>query len=146
MSYFSLTEFIKDEQLDHPQVKERSIIPKIKTWIDELDKVRSLVGFPIKITDSVRFGQGSSQHYFNGSGAIDLRPSLTNYDSFNRLLLALYANPNINRICYYPPGELFAFGGFHIDKKYRGKHLFISDRDKVDWEHIELYDIVKIIE
>lgn len=146
MSYFKLTEFIKDDQLDHPQVEQRNIILKIKTWIDELNKVRSLVGFPIKITDSVRFGQGSSQHYFNGAGAIDLRPLFPNYDNFNRLLLALYANPNINRICYYPPGELFTYGGFHIDKKHKGKHLFISDRHKVDWNRIELYDIVKIIE
>lgn len=143
MSYFNLTEFIKDEQLDHPQVKERSIIPKIKTWIDELDKVRSLVGFPIKITDSVRFGQGSSQHYFNGSGAIDLRPSLVDPNNFLYLLLALYANPNINRICYYPPGELFKYGGFHIDKKYHGKHLFISNPDVVKWERIDIEDLIK---
>ena len=146
MSYFNLTEFIKDEQLDHPQLKDRNIIPKIKTWIDELDKVRSLVGFPIKITDSVRFGQGTSQHYFNGAGAIDLRPSLIGGSNFLYLLLALYSNPNINRICYYPSGELFQYGGFHIDKKYSGKHLFVSDKDTVKWERIDLQSLVDLLD
>jgi hypothetical protein len=126
MSYFSLTEFISDDQLDHPQLAQRKILPKINTWINELDKVRSLVGFPIKITDSVRWG-----------------PVLVDPNNFLYLLLALYANPNINRICYYPPGELFAYGGFHIDKKFHGKHLFISNGDVVKWEIIDLHDLVK---
>ena len=143
MSYFSLTEFISDDQLDHPQLAQRKILPKINTWINELDKVRSLVGYPIKITDSVRWGNGTSQHYFNGAGAIDLRPVLVDPNNFLYLLLALYANPNINRICYYPPGELFAYGGFHIDKKYHGKHLFISNSDVVKWDVIDLHDLVK---
>lgn len=143
MSYFKITEFIPEDKLDHPQIEERDIIKKLSKWTIELTKVRSLVDFPIKITDAVRFGIGGSQHYFYGEGAIDLRPSLVDPNNFLYLLLALYANPNFKRICYYPPGRLFTYGGFHIDKKYHGKHLFISNPDVVKWERIELAELVK---
>ena len=146
MSYFKIEEFIPDEIFDHPQIKERNIIEKVNHWYSELNKVRSLVGFPIKITDCVRIGNGTSQHYFNGSGAVDLRPSLIGGSNFLYLLLALYSNPNINRICYYPPGKLFEYGGFHIDKKYSGKHLFVSDKDTVKWERINLQSLVDLLD
>ena len=135
MSYFKLSEFIKDSDLDRPEVKDRDIIAKIKFWQLELDKVRPLVGFPIKITDSVRWGDGTSQHYYKSQGAIDLRP-LDKYDQdqFYRLGLALYANPNIKRICFYPKGKLFAFGGFHIDCKTPERNFYISDPDKIIWK------------
>ena len=90
MSYFKLTEFISDDQLDHPQLAQRKILPQINTWINELEKVRSSVGFPIKITDSVRRGDGTSKTYFNGAGAIDLRPVLVDPNNFLMLELNLY--------------------------------------------------------
>ncbi len=142
MSYFTLSEFLKDSDVGRPEVGERNIIQKVNFWIDELNKVRSLVGFPIKITDSVRWGDGTSQHYFNGQGAIDCRPLNTvNRENFYLLGLALYANPNIKRICYYPPGELFAYGGFHIDAKSVFKEFYISDKDRVKWVSSSINDL-----
>lgn len=142
MSYFTLSEFLKDSDVGRPEVGERNIIQKVNFWIDELNKVRSLVGFPIKITDSVRWGDGTSQHYYKGQGAIDCRPvDKYNQDHFYRLGLALYANPNIKRICFYPRGKLFAFGGFHIDAKTPDKQFFISDKDKIIWTPSSINDL-----
>lgn len=143
MSYFSLTEFISTELLNNQQVSDRHIVSKINFWINELNKVRSLVGFPIKITDCVRIGDGESQHYFHGQGAVDLRPLSCEPEEFIRLALALCANPNIKRVCYYPPGNLFQYGGFHVDCKTTDKRLFVSDKDKVKWEKISQYHFIK---
>lgn len=143
MSYFALTEFISDELLNHDQIADRHIIAKINFWVNELNKVRALVGFPIKITDCVRIGDGTSQHYFHGQGAVDLRPLSCEPEEFTSLGLALCANAHIKRVCYYPPGKLFKYGGFHLDCKTTDKRLFRSDKDKVKWEKLSTYHFIK---
>lgn len=146
MSYFTLSEFLKDSDVGRPEIGQRDIVQKLSFWMIELTKVRSLVGFPIKITDSVRWGDGDSQHYFKGQGAIDCRPlDKHNQEFFYMLGLALFANPNIKRICYYPKGELFPFGGFHIDAKTPDKQFFISNPNEVLWERSSIDDLGDIL-
>ena len=143
MSYFDINEFISDEIWGNPQIVQRNVIAKINFWANELDKVRALVGFPIKITDCVRIGDGTSQHYFHGQGAVDLRPLSCEPKEFTSLALALCANAHIKRVCYYPPGKLFNYGGFHLDCKTTDKQLFISDKDKIKWEKVSTYHFIK---
>lgn len=143
MSYFKIEEFIPDDIFEHSQIDERNIIKKVNYWVNELNKVRSLVGFPIKITDCVRIGDGTSQHYFHGQGAVDLRPLSKEKGEFASLGFALCANAHIKRVCYYPPGKLFAYGGFHIDCKTTERQFFISDKDKVKWEKVSVYHFMK---
>ena len=144
MSYFTRQEFMTNGNVENP-----ATLAKIDNWIIWLSQVRELCGFPIKITDGVRFGEGTSQHYYRGNGAVDIRPvDRTNADQMMRLGLALTASNMISRVCYYPPSDLFSTGGFHCDRKIGGKHLFWNvPFDSVDWKKInELYFLKRLQE
>ena len=131
MNHFTRKEFMTNGNVDDP-----STLAKIDNWIKWLSPVREVVDFKCKITDGVRFGEGTSQHYYRGNGAADIRPvDRTNSEQIIALGLALMASKHITRVCYYPPSKLFPTGGFHVDRKIGGKHLFWNiPVDKVSWK------------
>ena len=124
---------------------DKEIIDKVFQWCDILNPIRNVCNFPIKITDGVRLGDGTSQHYFKGGGAVDLRPWYNEPYSFITLGDLLIHNPDIYRVCYYMPGQRFKWGGFHVDKK-PGQHLWIDDGiGNVDWRNVEFEEFMKTI-
>jgi len=132
MKHFTRSEFFTNGSTDNPET-----LTKIDNWINYLSEVRQLVGFKIKITDGVRFGEGTSQHYYRGNGAVDIRP-VDRHDPSKMIALglALAASKHITRVCYYPPSKRFPTGGFHCDRKIGGKFLFINKGVEIDWERM----------
>lgn len=144
--HFKIFEFFKNNGPTDSQV----VIEKIEWWIDTLSPIREMLGFPIKITDAVRYGEGTSQHYYEHSssrkGAIDIRPSDTENDQqFVALGLMLAAHPKITRVCWYSPSERFTWGGFHCDCKADKKQLFVNAGNEIDWEYVKPYMFINHI-
>ena len=145
--WFSTSEFLTGSSADNirelPWTEFVGVLDKIDDWIRILNPLREELGYPIIVTDSVRIGIGTSQHLFQYSkGACDVRvPRGKNY-AIRLIALAdkLAECDDINRICFYPPGELFPSAGFHIDRKLAGKHYYISNRDKAVWHNVSHAD------
>ena len=139
MTIFKSHEFTRNISWDI-QVQDNTLF-KIDDCIDRLNELRSQAGFPIKITDGIRVGNGTSQHFFHGDGAVDIRPAnpgKPGYDHQVHILgLLLTENESVFRVCYYPPGKLFFAGGFHLDRKIPDKQLFISHPDRVEWTLVD---------
>ena len=135
MTYFKRIEFFTNGD-----VTDEQTLLKIDWWIVVLTPIREILGFAIKITDGVRFGDGTSQHYYRQGGAVDLRP-VDRGDKLKMVFLgvALIIASRITRVCYYPPSPNFPTGGFHIDRKAQEKQLFVnvySQEKPVDWKRV----------
>jgi hypothetical protein len=138
MNHFKQSEFFTNGKVTSPET-----LKKIDAWISLLNPIRETLGFRVKITDGVRFGEGTSQHYYKGNGAVDLRPvDRENKAKMIALGVALAVNPFIGRVCYYLPSERFKTGGFHIDNKTSGKSLFINRGSQIKWERVELHEFI----
>lgn len=125
----------------------KRVINKIELWIAILNPIRERLGFPIVITDGYRYGSGTSQHLFEGDGATDLRAGIDpDYDNrMKRLAEQLADHPEIYRVCYYPKGKMFPRGGFHIDRKTKGKLLFISHPDSPSWRLVSRKEFIEAL-
>lgn len=144
MRYFSVTEWLKSATTN-----DNGILRKIEWWIDVLTPIRAALGEKIIITHGLRAGAGTSQHYFRGMGATDLRVDLSTNDykgAMQRLRTLLIEEERIKRICYYPHGNLFPNSGFHLDCKTRGRQLFVSHPDIVDWRPVSGHEMTNVIQ
>ena len=153
--HFNLHEFFRQTNSivtpDRVQFRfEPTIIDKVLWWMDTLSPIREMLGFPIMITDAVRLGEGTSQHYYENKdsvkGAVDMRPLRTwdeNYDDqVMQLGLVLAAHPQITRVCYYTPSDRFTYGGFHCDCKTEDKRLFVNHGEEINWQRVKPYEFV----
>lgn len=151
-NYFPTSEFIACSN-----IKGHIITPKenqsIEFWQTALNPIRSMLGFPIKLTDWLRVHKGEksrSQHYagewWSVKGAVDLRPSdRDNRDQFLRLSMLIAASPKIKRACYYVPSSRFPNGGFHLDCKGDEKVLFINEGRAINWKRVNEIEFIKAV-
>jgi len=112
---------------------------KILNWIFFLNPIRFALNHPIFILTGYRplwheeeMGRdGSSQHVFKISGAVDLRAGipLNNnrvfHDFLQFTLAKLLLDYKVGRIIYYPQPEDGQFSFFHIDFKEIEEHATI---------------------
>lgn len=145
--HFVQSEFLKSSTIPKDYILTPLQEIKISWWIDILSPIRDLLGFPITITNSLRVGNGTSQHFFKGGGAVDIRPTHKNNSiQFLELGLILAATPKISRVCYYPPSERAEYGIFHCDCKGTEKQLFINDGEEINWVLVEASDFISRLE
>jgi hypothetical protein len=144
--HFTKTEFLKSNTVPNGYFMSTLEIKKVELWIDILNPIRDMLDFPITITDGLRLGEGTSQHFFKTDGACDLRPSdRSNSGEFLQIGLMLAAHPDIMRVCYYRPSKRFPSGGFHCDRKGMEKKLFINDSDVIDWKKVPASAFVSVV-
>jgi len=134
-NYFHLSEFF--DRGDAKYFREHNVQQKIQAWQKRINPIREALGEPITITSGVREYDPNSQHSFKGEGALDIRPTDTGRpELFIRLGELLVQSQAIRRVCFYPIGSNFAYGGFHIDMDSPSKVYFICDRHIVDWSPV----------
>lgn len=134
-NYFDITEFYDREERKY--FTEHKVVQKIQAWQKRLNPIREALGEPITITSGVRTHTRSSQHNFQGEGALDIRPTDTGRpDLFIRLGELLVQADNLRRVCFYPKGKNFPHGGFHIDMFESRKVYFMCERDVIHWNRI----------
>lgn len=143
MKHFKRSEFLSNGSTQNPET-----LRKIDWWIKELSLIRELCGFPITITDGVRYGEGTSQHYYSRTnGAVDIRPSdYMNKEQFVRLG-AILGFSQFKRVCFYLPSSRFTYGGFHVDMKegYDKPMRFINSGVAIDWTRVSKKTFVDVL-
>lgn len=130
--YFSLSEFILRKDMPVP-IEVSDKILRYHLW--PLNEIRQHIGCPVHISQASGYRplehekqkgrDGTSQHTFQGKGAVDLtaiKPRM--YD----LAVALIQKSDYTRICYYPDNHFL-----HCDYKGRGQNLFIGPA----WESVD---------
>lgn len=134
-NYFHLSEFF--DKGDPKYFREHNVQEKIQAWQKRLNPIREALGEPITITSGVREYDQGSRHSFIGEGALDIRPTDTGRpELFIRLGELLVQSQSIRRVCFYPVGANFMYGGFHIDMDNPKKVYYICDRNVVEWSKI----------
>jgi len=133
--YFDITEFIIDPAATVIPIQ---VVQKIDAFHKPvLHDIRSDLGVPVIISkysgyrtidwEKSRGRDGTSQHTFNGKGAVDVRSN----KRFEQLLELLIHSAYM-RVCYYP-----CLGHIHCDYASSTKQYFVADRNK-EW-HFKYY-------
>ena len=125
VSRFKVSDFIYTDGLT------KAVVEKIERYhlpvVEKLPAITYIVGFR-SFAHEIRQGRsGTSQHTFEGKGAVDLGSSDMVY-----LLDALVETP-YTRICMYE-------GFFHCDYKTSDRRYYI---DREGWDRVELDELKK---